>query len=195
MKTFFRLIKSEIILIIAIIGLVVSSLLAVDALRQNSQQAQVLYNELIAVDQKGGDVQQALNQLREYIYGHMNTKIGSENGIRPPIQLRGTYQRLVKAEADRVQKINQTIYIKAQKECEAKFPPGRLRSGRVQCVEKKVQANSQSAKQIAADLYRFDFAPPVWSADKAGFSLLAAGFFGLIAVLRIVRLLIKKWLS
>ena len=155
-------------------------ILSVIGLTQNSKGAKDRYDTLIAVDQAGGDVETALNDLRVYIYSHMNTQIGSELGIRPPIQLKGTYERLVAAEEQKVAKANEVIYAAAQKECEQNFGAGSLSNGRVQCVEAYLVSNGVEAQPVEDDFYKFDFVPPRWSADLAGFSILLAGVFGLI---------------
>jgi hypothetical protein len=155
-------------------------ILSIIGLTQNSQGAKDRYDALIAVDQAGGDVETALNELRVYIYSHMNTQIGSELGIRPPIQLKGTYERLVVAEEERVAKANEAIYASAQAECEQRFAAGQLSNGRVQCIEAYIDANGIKQRVIEDDFYKFDFVPPRWSADLAGISILLAGVFGLL---------------
>jgi hypothetical protein len=154
--------------------------MSVVGLMQNSQGAKERYDALIAVDQAGGDVETALNDLRIFIYNHMNTQIGSELGIRPPIQLKGTYERLVAAEEARVANANETIYAAAEIECEQRFPAGALANGRVQCVQAYIDANGAEQQVIEDDFYKFDFVPPRWSADLAGISMLLAGIFGLL---------------
>jgi len=170
------------ILLLSVFGalFVFFTILSIIGLTQNSQGAKERYDTLIAVDQAGGDVETALNDLRLYIYSHMNTQIGSELGIHPPIQLKGTYERLVAAEEHRVAQANETIYAAAQADCEQKFAAGSLRNGRVQCVEAYLDANGVKAKTIEDDFYKFDFVPPTWSADLAGISILLAGAFGII---------------
>jgi hypothetical protein len=154
--------------------------MSIIGLTQNSQGAKERYDTLIAVDQAGGDVESALNDLRGFIYSHMNTQIGSELGIRPPIQLKGTYERLVAIEEARVAKANESIYAAAQADCEQKFPAGSLRNGRVQCIQSYIDENGAKQQVIEDDFYKFDFVPPRWSADLAGISILLAGIFGLI---------------
>jgi hypothetical protein len=155
-------------------------ILSVVGLTVNSNGAKDRYDALIAVDQAGGDVDEALNELRVYIYSHMNTQIGSELGIRPPIQLSGTYGRLVAAEEERVRIANEKVYEEAQVFCEQNNPAGSLLSGRVPCVEEFLDRNGVEPSIIEDDFYKFDFVPPRWSPDLAGFSILLAGFFGLI---------------
>lgn len=162
---------------VATVGFVVLSVIGLTA---NSQGAKDRYDALIAVDQAGGDVETALNELRVYIYSHMNTQIGSELGVKPPIQLSGTYARLVAAEDARVAKANEQVYAQAQAACEAQYGAGALQSGRVPCVQEYIDTNSVKANAIEDDFYKFDFVPPRWSSDLAGYSILLAGIFGLL---------------
>ncbi len=155
-------------------------ILSIVGLTQNSQGAKQRYDTLIAVDQAGGDVEEALNELRVYIYSHMNTQIGSELGIRPPIQLKGTYERLVAAEDQRVAQANEVLYEEAQKYCETTQPGGFSGRNRLDCIESYIDTNGTKANSIEDDFYKFDFVPPRWSADLAGISILLAGIFGLI---------------
>jgi hypothetical protein len=170
------------LLLLAVFGslTIFFAVLTVVGLTQNSQGAKDRYDTLIAVDQAGGDVEAALNDLRGYIYSHMNTQIGSELGIRPPIQLKGTYERLVVAEEARIAKANEVIYEAAQAKCEAENPAGSLQNRRVPCVEAYLDANGIEPTPIEDAFYKFDFVPPRWSADLAGISMLLAGIFGLI---------------
>lgn len=180
----------------ALIGaFVISGTITVFALRNNSKNAQQLYEALLEADETGENVEQALDDLRGYIYTHMNTEIGSENGIHPPIQLQATYNRLVEAEQERVDSINDTVYERAQEKCETQFGAGSLRNGRVQCVERYIEDNSVDASLVSPDLYRFDFEPPLWSPDVAGFSLLLTIILGVTLVFRGMSALVRKILS
>jgi hypothetical protein len=161
-------------------------LMTINGLTANSQGAKDRYDALIAVDQSGGDVEVALNDLRVYIYNHMNTQIGSELGVKPPIQLSGTYSRLVEAENARVAKANDGVYARAQAECEALHGAGALRDGRVPCVQEYIDKNSVKPAVIEDDFYKFDFAPPRWSSDLAGISMILAGIFGLIFAIDLI---------
>lgn len=172
---------------------IASGITTVVALRNNSQNAQELYEELLEADESGENVEQALDELRGYIYSHMNTEIGSENGIHPPIQLQATYNRLVTAEQKRIEDINDSVYDEAQQRCEAQFGAGSLRDGRVQCVEAYIEENSvEASSSVSPDLYRFDFEPPVWSPDVAGYSLLVTILLGAILIFRGTLALIRR---
>lgn len=157
--------------------------MSVYGLVSNSRGAKERYDRLIAVDQAGGDVESALNDLRGFIYSHMNTQIGSDLGVKPPIQLKGTYERLVAAEEARIAKINEPLYARAQADCERRLPDGFSGSTRTECIEAYVDANGVEVNSIEDDFYKFDFVPPRWSPDFAGFSILFAVLFGLMFVL------------
>lgn len=169
---------------IGIVGvlLLLSIGLTVLGLTANSQGAKDRYESLIAVDQAGGDVNASLQDLQAYIYRHMNTQIGSETGINPPIQLAGTYGRLVAEEQARVEKSNEELYQVAQADCERRNPNGFSGRNRLGCIEEYIDQNGVQPRVINEALYKFDFAPPTWSPDIAGFSLLASIILGLIFV-------------
>lgn len=167
---------------IAVFGMltIVSGALFVFGLVQNGNGAVERYEVLIAVDQAGGDVEGALNELRSYIYSHMNSEIGGPNGIYPPIQLSGTYDRLVAAEEKRVEQTNDDLYSEAQSFCEVNGSQGFSGSNRLDCINAYVDENGAKAAPIDESFYKYDFVAPRWSADLAGFSLL---FFAVFAFL------------
>jgi len=69
-----------------IIPLLVSSLVCVLALRANNLRMVELRDEVYKVDQNNGDVEGALQKLRAFVYGHMNTELSTSDGVYPPIQ-------------------------------------------------------------------------------------------------------------
>src|SRR5690349_383020 len=74
---------------------IASSLLCVLALRHNNVRMTQLRDAVYVADKNNGDVNAVLNNLRKYVYAHMNTDLSSgSHGIKPPIQLKYTYQRL-----------------------------------------------------------------------------------------------------
>jgi hypothetical protein len=168
------------------VGLIIFVALSFVGLAHNSNEAKQRYDRLIAVDQSGGDVEKALNDLRSYIYSHMNTQIGSDTGIRPPIQLQGTYERLVQAEEARVAKANETLYQEAQADCERRQPAGFSGSNRLECIEAYVDANGVKQQSIEDDFYKFDFAPPVWSMDLAGISIALSVVFSISFIVELI---------
>lgn len=156
------------------------------ALNANSREAKQRYELLLAADAAGGDTEAALTSLREFIYGHMNTTIGSPTGVYPPIQLKGTYDRLVAVEEQRVRATNALLYDEATAHCEALFPAGQLANGRVQCVSEYVAARGVVAQPITDGLYKFNFASPFWSPDLAGFLVIATFLTGLNFLAQII---------
>src|SRR5690348_18457865 len=68
---------------------ILSLIVSLIALRHNNEHMVYLRNQLYAADKNNGDVNQALNNLRSYVYSHMNTDLSAgNNGIKPPIQLK-----------------------------------------------------------------------------------------------------------
>lgn len=151
---------------------VVSGVVAVYALRANNLKAIELRDAVVQADKQDGDVESALRELRTHIYGHMNTNLsGGSNSISQPIQLKYRYERLVKAEQDRLNKDNKDVYTKAQAICEKQFPVGLSGSGRIPCITDYVSARGVVQKDISEELYKFDFVSPFWSPDLAGWSI------------------------
>lgn len=154
---------------------VLSASVSIIALRQNNQKMVELRNAVYEADRNGGDVNTALNNLRAHVHSHMNTDLSSGNNIKPPVQLKYSYERLQAQEQARVASINQRVYTEAQAHCE-RLNPGSV-SGRVRvpCVEEYVNANGEKPKQIPPSLYQYDFVSPSWSPDLAGWSLVVTG--------------------
>ncbi len=164
---------------------IISGTISLQAYIGNSKEAKKRYDTLLAVDAAGGDVENALFNLRSYIYSHMNTTIGSPTGVRPPIQLKGTYDRLVAAEQAKSKQSNDDLYNKAQKECEKLFPEGLSGRGRVPCITEYVTNNATKEVPIPEGLYTYDFAAPIWSADAAGIGILVTSLLAFIFIYRL----------
>lgn len=164
---------------IFLILFVVSLGVSIYALRQNNQEMIRLRQAVYETDEKNGDVEKALTELREFVHSHMNTNLSSGgNTIKPPLQLKYTYERLVAAEQERVEKANSNLYTKAQEYCQAKFPDSFTGGPRVPCITEYVTSRGgETAKEIPAGLYKFDFVSPTWSPDLAGWSVLATALF------------------
>lgn len=161
----------------------VSAMVSVFALRHNNETMIQLRNGVYAADKRGEGVEAALTELRTYVYGHMNTDLSSGgNAIKPPIQLKHTYERLA-LEADKKANKSQ-LYTEAENYCQAKIPASVSGRARVPCVEEYIMGHGgQKAEPVPAGLYQFDFISPSWSPDLAGWSVIASIlFFGLSAV-------------
>lgn len=167
-------------------------IIGIAGMRQNNITALRLRDEVLKVDQQNGDVEAALRTLREHVYSHMNSNLSSgASNIAQPIQLKYRYERLVKAEEDRVSSANEKIYNDAQVDCERRFPAGLSGSGRIPCIEAYVSSRNITPKQIPDGLYKFDFVSPMWSPDLAGISLLLTSVF---LLLFFVRFLLERWM-
>lgn len=159
---------------------ILSTVIAINALRHNNQTMLKLRAEVYATDQAGGDVNGALNKLREYVYGHVNTNLSSGgNAIKPPIQLKYTYERLLEAQQQTAAASNSQIYTDAQSYCQTLVPAGVSGRGRVPCVQDYVTSHGVKTTPIPTGLYQFDFVSPTWSPDLAGWSLVVAALTGL----------------
>ena len=179
--------------VIPLVIAIVFGIICVFSLRANNLKALELRDNVIAVDKANGDIENALRELRTFIYGHMNTSLSSgQNAIKPPIQLKYRYERLLQAEQERVSKDNSQIYTDAQVECERQFPVGLSGSGRIPCIKNYIDSKGVAQKSIPEALYKFDFVSPGWSPDLAGWSLVIASvslaFF-------VIRLILDRWVK
>lgn len=156
------------------------------ALRDNNLGMVKLRDAVYAADEKNQNVEQALRDLRSYVYAHMNTNLASgETPVYPPIQLKYTYQRLVEADQKRAAETAGHIYSDAQAECERRYPDSFSGGPRVPCIQQYVSDHGVKTLKIPDSMYKFDFSSPSWSPDLAGWSLLASIFLGALAVIRI----------
>lgn len=175
----------------------ISGVVAISALRHNNQTMVQLRSEVYATDQSGGDINSALNNLRKYVYGHMNTDLSSGgNAIKPPIQLKYTYERLLEAQQQTSASSNSRIYTEAQTYCQTQVPAGFSGRGRVPCVQDYVTSHGVKTPPIPTGLYQFDFVSPSWSPDLAGWSLVVTALMGLGFITSfLVQLLTKRKLK
>jgi hypothetical protein len=175
-------------LVIALLFLAI----AIHALRQNNFKMIELRNAVIISDQEDGDTETALRNLRIQVVNHMNTNLASgEFAIRPPIQLKARYERLVAAEQPRVSAANAEVAKQGEAICAKQFPAGGFNAPRVACVQDYVGQHAiTTAQPIPDDLYKFDFISPRWSPDLAGWSLVASAVFFLVFLGRVA---VEKW--
>lgn len=170
---------------------IVSAIVCVLALRNNNVTALNLRDRVVQTDKDNGDVEAALRELREYIYRHMNTNLASgSNAIKPPIQLKYRYERLVQAENEKASQQNAKIYTDAQADCEQRFPKGLSGSGRIPCIQDYITSHGIQQSTIPDSLYKFDFVSPLWTPDLAGWSLVIAS---VSLALLVVRIGLERW--
>src|SRR5581483_4491643 len=115
--------------------------------------------QLYDPDKNNGDVNSALNKLRNYVYAHMNTNLNSGgNTIKRPIRLKYTYQRLVQAQEQAIDGQNSTLYTQAEDYCQAQDPTDYYGYYRVPCVENYLTSHglNSSAINVPQALYEFD---------------------------------------
>lgn len=188
---------------------IVSGTVSVYSLRANNLRMVELRQAVYDADKSGKDLEPALRNLREHVYGHMNTSLSSgANAVYPPIQLKYTYERLSKAEVDKEKAAQANasaqggaVYTDAQKYCEKTIPNGVSGKFRLDCIQKYVKEHpadtssvvAPTIKSIPKNLYQFDFVSPWWSPDMAGWSMLVSVASLLSAmVLWLYRLFTKK---
>ena len=162
----------------------VAGFITINAYIGNSKEAKKRYDALVATDSAGGDVEKSLLELRTYIYGHMNTTLGNPTGVKPVIQLKGTYDHLVVAEQARIKQANDDAYGRGQQECQKQFPIANQGKLRIACITQFVTSNIAKEQPIPEALYKFDFASPVWSPDLAGYGILATSVLFVIFLYR-----------
>ncbi len=165
-----RAIKPWYFLVLALLSTVV----CIFALRANNEQMLKLRDAVYSADKNNSDVLGSLHRLQAYVIAHMNTNLSGPNAVYPPIQLKYTYDRLVKAQSDNAAQANNNLYTNAQHYCEGQNATDFSGRNRVPCIESYVQAHNQQAQVVPDALYKFAFVSPKWSPDLAGWSLVIA---------------------
>lgn len=178
-----------------LVPLIISSTVCLLALRANNLHMIQLRNTVYAADQSNGNVEAALQNLRVYVYSHMNTDLAAGDNVYPPIQLKYTYQRLEQAAQAKAQAANTQTYTDAENYCQAQIPTGFSGKGRVPCVEDYVSSHTVTAQVIPAGMYKFDFISPTWSPDLAGYSLVVSVLLGLALLVRIIGAFLLRQLT
>ncbi len=168
---------------------VIFAAVSIVALRANNQHMIKLRDAVYAADKQDKDVATPLKNLQAYVTAHMNTNLSAgPTPVYPPVQLKYTYERLVRAQGDAVGVANAKLYTEAQAYCEQQNSTDVSGRNRVPCIEQYVQQhNPAKLPQIPDALYKFAFATPQWSPDLAGWSLVIAAVSGLAFVITLVR--------
>lgn len=175
-----------------VFAIIIVGAVAVSSLRHNNIRSIELREQVLEVDKNNGDVEKALRELRQHIYGHMNSGLAVSGGAYPPIQLKYRYERLAAVEKERVAAANAQLYTQAQAHCEALIPTGRSLN-RIDCIQNYITERGGATEQSVPDsLYKFDFAAPRWSPDLAGWSLL---LLFVLVILFITRTVSVLWLK
>lgn len=186
--------------------LALAVLIAATFLRLNNVGMVERRRGVVSADQAGNleDMQNRLYDLQRYASEHMNASTGR-------IALENQYQRDSQkakdaAEANGANNPNGNVYRKAAEVCDPlgisqgwRWPDPRY----ISCIDTelgKYPASTNpggSIKLPSASAYYHSFASPLWSADFAGFSVLACLVISLIIIgrlltLGILRLLLKR---
>ncbi|MBC7707915.1 hypothetical protein H7Y63_01695 [Polaromonas sp.] len=163
------------------------------SLRANNQHMLELRQAVYTADERGSGVQEALVNLQSYVTAHMNTKLDAgSNAVYPPIQLKYTYDRLVRARSEQLATTNSQTYTAAQTYCEQQNPNDVSGRNRVPCIEEYVQSHGVQLAPIPDALYKFSFASPAWSPDLAGWSMVTTIVLAAITVASAVKRFILK---
>lgn len=170
-----------------VLGFVIFGAIAIVSLRANNQRMLDLRAAVFQTDKDNGDVEKALRDLRAYVYGHMNTNLASgSNPVKPPVQLKYTYERLVASEKQRVADVTSQLYVDAQVSCEARYQGALTGTTRLNCIKDYVDARPVLTSTPPDALYKFDFQSPFWSPDLAGWSLVLCIVFGALLAIRLI---------
>lgn len=170
-----------------VVAVLVFGAISVLALRANNQTMLELRATVFVADERGGDTETALRQLRQHVYAHMNTDLSSgDNAVYPPIQLKYTYERLLANAQVQEKQASEQVYSEAQAECERRYPDSFSGGPRVPCIREYVEAHQVVKTQIPDSLYKFDFVSPRWSPDLAGWSLVLTTAASLLLVMRLL---------
>ena len=167
-----------------IVVAIICALAGIVFLRANSQNAANLRAQLLQSDTQSQDITSQLNQIKTYVFRHMNASVKFE--------LTGSYERAVAA-AKQAQAVNQSgdIYAQAQAVCGQDVGTGSV--AQVKCVEDYLNqhvtpgTNPQLTTLPDRSLYNYSFSSPTWTADLAGLSLLAAILAALVALVIYIR--------
>ena len=156
---------------------IVFGVICLVSLRHNNEEMVRLRDAVYAADKNNGNVEEALKNLREYVYSHMNTSLASgPNAVHPPIQLKYTYERLEQAQESALGQGDSALYKSAQSYCEAQSSVG---SEVIACIQQYAADRGVQLVQIPPSLYEFDFVSARWSPDMAGWTLVLTIIVGL----------------
>lgn len=161
------------------IAAVVFGVLSIVFLRLNAQHVLDSKEDILLADAQGSDVKPQLEELRQYVFAHMNTSTR--------IELVGSYNRALEQER---QSQGGSLYADAQATCDQQ---GVSSVAQAQCVQDYLaQRGGATEPTVDKTAFIYTFAAPSWSPDLAGVSLLLAILLALAALaLQAIRLFRK----
>ncbi|HET8690101.1 MAG TPA: hypothetical protein VFL81_01575 [Candidatus Saccharimonadales bacterium] len=180
-----------------VVILLLLSLVAATFLRMNNLNMVERRDAVVAADKKGDKsaIKSSLSELQSYVSHHMNTDLGQG------IYLTSSYDRDRAAAIAKAQSSKDAgaAYRQADQECKQRFTGGvsSFRNDYVQCVVNKtasLKSASDTLKLPKSELYRYDFASPLWSPDLAGLFAALAALTLLIIVVRSLSMLVLSLL-
>lgn len=175
----------QLVVLLILVGFVAATFLRLNSIGMSERRDAVL-----AADKAGDDtaLEERLYDLQRFSAAHMNTPTG-------PLYLQGKYNRdyqqaATQASADSSPSGN--VSAQADAVCKPQYSSWSL--AYVQCFADelaKFPPSSDPAQKITPPptaLYRHEFASPAWSADFAGWTVLAGVVIMLMIVVRLVSL-------
>lgn len=184
-----------------VVLLLLSCIVAAIFLRLNNLGMMERRDAVIAADEKGdaSQIDKAVNELQRYVTRHMNTDLGGG------FYLTQSYERAREAAmqaASDTSNPNSAVYSQASIACQSSSERARY-GGYVACVLAKVdvvggQGNlTSSLKLPPSELYKINFASPLWSFDLAGIFVALSTLIILVILIRatgviILRVLLKR---
>lgn len=160
-------------------------------LRQNSINLEPKVQAVIAADEKGEGIEEAVNQLGYYVTHHMNAELPR------PLQLEKSYNRAVeKAYDNALESLHSGSLLNEAKEVCSKL--GVIVSPGPQCIQDYLDKNwNPDRGSLVVDypdpaLFTYQFASPAWSPDLAGWSILATVFLTVIIIGRLAAAVVVK---
>jgi hypothetical protein len=183
--------KSWQLLLILVVLVGVSAFL----LRQNNLEMIRLRAAVEQADQQNGDVAKAVLNLQHYVSSHMNTDLGEG------LALQYSYQRAYEAAVQQAASSTNpqaALYSRVEEECRPVFQRTQSFPAYTQCAHDRLSqlAPGQDAlsglKAPPADLYKINFASPIWSPDAAGFAVVVTIIVTLMLIGRVASYLILR---
>lgn len=161
--------------------LVLAAGLAVFGLRHNNQVMGQLRQAVFVADRDDGDIEGALQRLRNHVIHHMNSDLvqnreDDATQTEKPIQLAYEYYRdtlaVHESVVDQLGSGMPAILGQARAVCETETVPI---SERLVCLQAETQRLGGSGyppiEPLVKDFYVFDYVSPDWSPDLAGWSI------------------------
>lgn len=167
----------------------ISGAVSIYALRANNLKMVQLRQAVYSADQQSGDVGGALNNLRQFVFNHMNTNLSAgSTSNEPPIQLVYSFDRAVAAARSSLSAEGSAdqVYTAAQGQCEQSSI---ALNEKAQCIENYISVHGNGIAQLVLlpkGDFTYDFVSPAWSPDLAGWAIVATIIFGPLLVVRLI---------